>query len=165
MNHLLALLCAFIVVLALAGCKKEEAPGGGAAAANAPATSNSSSSGSNEATPEAELKTMMEGQLEAMNKEDVDGYMTTVDTNSPAYAPTKGAMKKLFDMYDLRATLNSFELVSQKGDEAEIRTVITTTKIKGPTFNDNKVTALHKVKKKDGKWVVEESKIENIAKP
>ena len=163
MNRLLALLCAFIVVFGLAGCKKEETPAGGAVATNAPAKPDSAAS--DEASVEADLKNMMEGQLEAMNKEDVDGYMTTVDTSSPAYAPTKEAMKKLFDMYDLKATLNSFALVSQKGDEAEIRTVITTIKIKGPQFNDNKVTALHTVIKKDGKWVVVASKIENAAKP
>lgn len=164
MNRLIALLCAFVVVFGLSGCKKDDVPAGGAAAANEPAKPDSSS-GSTEGTVESQLNAMMAGQIEAMNKEDVDGYMATVDTDSPAYAPTKEAMKKLFDMYDLQATLDDIKVVSSKDDDAEVRTVITTKKVKGPQFNDNKVTALHTMKKKDGKWVVVASKIENIDKP
>ena len=165
MNRLLALLCALIVVLGLAGCKKEEAPAGGPTATNAPAKPDSSSGASTEDRVEAELKAMMEGQIEAMNKEDVDAYMATVDPDSPAFDPTKSQIKKLFDMYDLEATLNSFELVSTKDDEADVRTSITTKKVKGPQFTDNKVTALHTVRNKSGKWVVVASKIEKIEKP
>ena len=165
MNRLLALLCVIVVFSGVIGCKKEEVPTGGAAAANEPVKPDSNSAASTEDSVESQLNAMMAGQIEAMNKEDVDAYMATVDTDSPAYAPTKEAMKKLFDMYDLQATLNDLTVVSGKDDDAEVRTVITTKKIKGPQFNDNKVTALHTMKKKDGKWVVVASKIEKIDKP
>jgi len=165
LNRLIALLCAFVVVLGLVGCKKEEAPAGGAVATNAPAKPDPNPGASTENSVEAELKAMMEGQIDAMNKENVDAYLATVDPDSPAYDPTKEQIKKLFDMYDLQATLDTFQLVSNKDDDAEVRTTITTKKVKGPQFNDNKVIALHSVKKKNGKWVVVASKIEEIKKP
>jgi len=165
LNRLIALLCVLVVVLGLTGCKKEETPAGGAVATNEPVKPDSNSDTSAENSVEAEVKAMMEGQIDAMNKENVDAYLVTVDPDSPAYDPTKEQIKKLFDMYDLQATLDSFQLVSSKDDEAEARTTITTKKIKGPQFNDNKVIALHTVKKKDGKWVVVASKIEEIKKP
>jgi len=165
LNRLIALLCAFVLVLAFSGCKKEESPAGGAVALNTPAKPESGSGASTENSVEAELKAMMEGQIDAMNKEDVDAYLATVDPDSPAYAPTKEQIKKLFDTYDLQATLDEFQLVSNKDNEAEVRTTITTKKVKGPQFSDNKVIALHSVKKKNDKWVVVASKIEDIKKP
>ena len=149
--------CAAFVIL---GCQKD-----GAATTSSGGANPSSIATKEPQSVEDSLNEMMESQIVAMNKEDVDAYMETIDPDSPAYAPTKESMKKLFDLYDLDAKLNSFELVSEKEDEAQIRTKITTLKIKGPAFTDNKVTASHTVKKKDGKWLVVASEIENIEKP
>ena len=153
MNRLIALLCAFVVVFGLFGCKKEEIPAGAGAATDTAAKD------ATPTTPEAEIRGMFEAQIEAMNKEDVDGYMATIDPESEAYEPTKKAMADLFAKGDLVLSLNSSELVSQTGDDAKFRTVITTKNAKGDSPG-SKITALHELQKKNGKWVIIKSTLE-----
>lgn len=162
MYRSLTLLIPCFILLCVIGCQKGDV----STTSDTNANSSPSTIATNEPlSTEESLHEMMESQIVAMNKEDVDAYMASIDPASRAYAPTKEATKKLFELYDLKATLNSFELLSEKSGEAQVKTVITTVKISGPAFEDNKVTARHTVKKKDGKWVVVASEIENIEKP
>jgi hypothetical protein len=97
--------------------------------------------------------------IRAMNDEDLDGMMATIDEQSPSYDQTKQMSKKLFEMYDLKYELDSLKIVTQTEDEARLECVQTTTKIKGPAFRDNKIAFIHSLKKSEGHWKIYYSKI------
>jgi hypothetical protein len=143
--------------MGLYGCKKEETPAGAGAVADNTAKPNTDSTNSSSDTPEAQIRGMFEAQIEATNKEDLEGYMATVDPESAAYEPTKKAMADLFAKGDLKLTLNTSELVSQSGETAKFRTVITT---KNADSSGSKITALHELQKKNGKWFIVNSTVE-----
>jgi hypothetical protein len=111
---------------------------------------------------DAELKAVFQTQLDAMNKEDMDAYMASIDPEAGVYASTKATMPLILQTYDVKATMDSFEVVSKTEDSAQVRTVIVTKKVSGPDFKDNKVTALHTLKLKNGKWLLTETKVEKI---
>jgi len=111
---------------------------------------------------EAQLRSVMDVQIEAQNKEDVASYLATLDPKSPVYDPTKSAMGKLFEMYDLKSSLDKFEVLSVKGDEAKVRTTITTTKVTGPDFKNNTIDAVHTLKKVGGKWLMHQSEVADV---
>jgi hypothetical protein len=158
-STLLKLIALGALAIALVGCNSDA---GATSDSNSAKPSGTEGATKNDAGAEAELKAMMDAQIDAMNKEDVSAYLATIDPSSPAYEPTKSSMEQLFKQYDLKATLHSCEMVSEKEGEAKIRTVISTEKVEGPDFQDNKITAVHTVLKKEGKWVLSTSEIENI---
>jgi len=133
----------------------------------------------NEALPKAEGKTL-EGQLSqssneieaikaavyenlrAMQREDLEAYLATLDPGSPAFEDTKALTQDLFDTYDLKIELNSVQVINTSGNEAKVRVTETTRKIAGPDFKDNITTGIHTLRKSNGRWKLYISDVEKI---
>ncbi|MNO13037.1 Protease inhibitor precursor [compost metagenome] len=105
------------------------------------------------AADEAQIKAAMQANTDYTNKEDLNGVLSTIDESSPAYELSKQTYKQLFDAYDLQSSLESSKIIYYKDNEAAIYAVMTTKKLKGPQFTDNRSETVTTVKKSaDGKW-------------
>jgi ketosteroid isomerase-like protein len=103
-------------------------------------------------SPEEQVLAVVQQNLDAFNKEDVDGYMKTMDVEN--VDETVNYMKQLFSQYDLKAELSDMKVTKIEGNEAEVSCVQITKKISGPDFQNNKTTAVHYLKKVNGEWKI-----------
>jgi hypothetical protein len=92
--------------------------------------------------------------LKAMEREDVDATMATIDQNSPGYQTTKDLIKLIFEQYDLKYELSDLKVTEKKGNEAKVSFTQVTRKVSGPEFRDNKITGLHTLRFTGGKWKI-----------
>jgi len=81
-------------------------------------------------TPESLIK----ANAEFMNKEDLEGVMSTIHPESPSYALTESMAKLIFDRYDLKYEVENIKILEENDNEAKVQFTQVTTKIKGPEF-------------------------------
>jgi len=110
-----------------------------------------------------EIEVTIYGNALSMEDEDVAGYMSTIDQNSPAYQSTEEFVTKFFDQYEnILVEINSIEVLEINGDTAKVRVEQVT------TYNDSSggyelpSTMIHTVIRADGvfKWVISETVVE-----
>ena len=96
--------------------------------------------------------------------EDLAGYMRTIHDDSPGRAETLSAMQLAFKEFNLSYSLVNYQILSITQDTADIRVIMDTRKIAGDLpFNDNRVTAVHTLKKTaEGKWKIYSSDFEDV---
>lgn len=111
---------------------------------------------------EAAIEPLIMKNAQTLEDEDLSGYMSTIHPDSPAYDTTEDLIAELFDMYKLTYDVKSVKVLSIDGNEARVRVRMITSKISGPEFGDNDLTAVHVLKQDGGKWKIYESIIESI---
>ena len=95
----------------------------------------------------------------AMDSEDIDAYLATV--TGPRAAAAETLLADFFADYDVAYSIDSIELVSEMGNVAQVRTVVTATDRGGPKkFHDNRMVAVHKLRFEHGKWRIFFSDVE-----
>jgi ABC-type glycerol-3-phosphate transport system substrate-binding protein len=96
--------------------------------------------------------------------EDLSGYMRTIHADSPARVDTQNAMKMIFREFTLSYQLVDYEIISISNNSADIRVTQDTLKVAGELpFRDNRLTAIHTLKKSDdGKWKIYHSEMEDV---
>ena len=109
-----------------------------------------------------EVLAVLRAQTDALNRKDSAAYLATIDSDSPAYGPTKEAIEKLFQLYDLRYTLKDARVESISGDEAHVHFDQTTEKISGPEFRNNHLEGTHVFKKHDGAWKIVSTQVAKL---
>ena len=113
-----------------------------------------------------ELRSLLDRQCRFLDSSDVDGYMSTIDKSSPAYATSRSAEKQTLAILKddkLDFSVESFQLLTMGAAEATARAVIVTKKVSGSApFVDNRITAVHTFKKSGGTWLLYGTKIENL---
>ena len=57
--------------------------------------------------------------LEGFQKQDIEKVMSTIDTNSPAYATTKAQVDRLLQDYNLDYRIESLTIIEKPDDEAK----------------------------------------------
>ena len=130
----IALIAAIVAITAVPGCSQE------AKTPNDPAS-------------------VVQENINAMNGEDLDKAMATIDEQSASYDQTKKVAKQLFELYDLKYELDSLKVISQTDDDARVECIQITTKVKGPAFRDNRIVFVHSLKKSEGNWKIYNSKV------
>jgi ketosteroid isomerase-like protein len=109
-----------------------------------------------------DVRAVLYENVRAANAEDLDRYMATIHTSSPSYATTESTLASAFDTYDLAYELTQANVLEQSDSEATISFVLTTRKISGPAFRDNRVTGTMTLRKEDGVWKIYDQRISNI---
>ncbi len=105
------------------------------------------------AADEEQIKAVLQANTDYTNKEDLTGVLSTIDESSPAYKLSEQTYKQLFNSYDLQSSLESSKVIYYNDNEAAIYAIMTTKKLKGPQFTDNRTETVTTVKKSaDGKW-------------
>ena len=100
--------------------------------------------------PAAALRKVVDANLAASNREDIDAILATLHPKSPGYAATKQMTSVLIEQYDLEYKLNSFRYVGRDADYAIARCSQDTTRKAGGEFRNNTVDVMH-IFRKDGK--------------
>jgi hypothetical protein len=115
-----------------------------------------------EAKDDKEIIKVFYDNLEAMEREDIKAYMATIHEASPGYALTEQVTAKAFDLYDLKYTVDELEVIEESKGEAKVKFMMTTKKIRGPEFRDNRIKGVHILKKSKGKWKIFKTVPDNI---
>ncbi len=113
-------------------------------------------------TPEEAIKALIEKQVDAMNKGDVETYLSTLDPGSTLHEMNKALYEPLLSQYKFEVTLEKFEIVNVSENAATIKKVLVTKKISGPDFVDNRTEIEDKLVKREDGWKVNESTPGNI---
>ena len=126
-----------------------------------------SQGGENQAETEGErdieaAKLTLEENIRTLNEEDLEAHMATIDEESAVFEPTKATLEVLIKTYDLETEITAVEVVESDADTIKIRAEQITKKISGPEFRDNRLKAVHTLKKRDGKWKISATEIESI---
>lgn len=110
-----------------------------------------------------QIETTITANLLAMEEESVEGYMSTIDPNSPAYENTKKSVEELFAAYDnFKATIESIEVIEINGDTAKARVVQVLTYTDGSQNYESKGQMVHTFVRSNGlfKWLIQGSVVE-----
>jgi hypothetical protein len=110
----------------------------------------------------AAIKSVLILQFKALNEENIEAYMATIDPSSPGFELTRNVTAKVFYSIDLKYVMNKFNVVSISNNTAIVRVDQTTTKIRGPQFRNNRLLLLHNFKKSNEKWKMFSSEVEKI---
>lgn len=174
---ILAAVLAFVAALCLCGCGKD-APVSDTPDTDSAAVSGSSLSGSDvsdgdeavvsmsdwtdyfEGEDSRAIAEMLAANCDALNAEDIDGYMAAIDPDSPSYNSTRKDAEALFESYNLVATIETATITIpyEGGDEAEA--IVTETMCRregdeeGKSFTAVETVLRHNLVKKDGRWYI-----------
>jgi len=115
--------------------------------------------GSNKNNEEEAIKEVVYKNTEAGNNEDVAAYINTMDKNNRNYDRLEDMMNTIFQTYDLNYQVKDLKVTEIKDDEATVKFVQITKKVKGPTFRDNRVEGVHTLRKTNGEWKIYDTQI------
>jgi hypothetical protein len=110
----------------------------------------------------SDITAVMYRNIYASNDEDIDLYMSTIHSDSPGYNDTKDLLNTAFGEYDLSYFISDVEVIKQNSRQAEVAFVLTTRKIRGPDFRDNRVTGTMILRVEDGVWKIYDQDVDNI---
>jgi hypothetical protein len=99
---------------------------------------------------------LIERNLYYASIEDVNGYLGTLDPESPVYNETQTQMPFLFGELDLTYDIEAWEILSIDRETARIRVVQVTRKIESSEpFRDNRLEVIHSLRKNgEGEWKI-----------
>ena len=106
---------------------------------------------------QAAIDELIKTNASFFQKEDVDGYIATLDPESPEIADTKVMMAELFKNYDLKLDIESVKILKIAEENADVEVVQVTKKLAGGDFRDNRVKIMHHIKKVNGAWKISAS--------
>jgi hypothetical protein len=110
----------------------------------------------------AELKKVMEANRDGINHNDLDLAMSSIHSQSPAFAETKKVTGQLLKDFQIKQKIVSFRFLGSDKDYAVARVILETVKVKGPEFRDNSVDSMQIFRKESGKWKVWTSAILDV---
>lgn len=107
-----------------------------------------------------EIKSVFIRNAEGMQSENLSQVLQTLD--EPLRENNKTICQYLFTYYDIKYDYDILNVKLIDDTTAEVLVNQTTTKIKGPDFKNNKGKFKQLLKKKNGKWFISSTIIEQI---
>ena len=148
------------LALSLAGC----ASGGGATSSPASTegtqapvvtgTATAAASATGVPDPNAAAIAVVTAFVAASNAEDIDAYMACIDPSSPLYSSTRTQMMTTFAQYDFHVEVTDIKVLDVSATVAHVQAVLTTTKISGPAYKNNRLTAVFELHKVTSTWKI-----------
>ena len=145
-----------LLMLSLAGC----AGGGGATSTAAPPEGTQApvvtgtATAAAAATANAPVIAVITATVAASDAEDIDAYMACIDPSSPLYSSTRTQMTTTFEQYDFHVEVTDIEVLDVSATVAHVQAVLTTTKISGPAYKDNRLTVVFELHEVSGAWKI-----------
>lgn len=109
-----------------------------------------------------ELSEVINRNIEMLQKEDVEGYMKTIDPKSSVYEGTKEILPRLFADFDISYEIKEIAVLEKTDSSASVQVSQVTKKIKGGDFRDNEGVMIHTLVKRNGEWKISDSQIKDI---
>ncbi|MBN1668831.1 MAG: hypothetical protein JW862_17195 [Anaerolineales bacterium] len=100
--------------------------------------------------------------IRASNAEDQQAYMATIHPDSPSYTITANSIGEAFATHDLSYQLSNVEIISQDSRKAVVSFTLTTTRLRGPAFRDNRITGEMTMRLHDGQWKIYSQEVNEI---
>jgi len=107
-------------------------------------------------------KSVFRANVKALNEENLDAYMATLDSGSSGFEQTRALIQNLFETYDLRYEIDAIEVVEASTETIKLRVTQSTKKISGPAFNNNQLVAIHTLRKRNGEWKISETEVKDV---
>ncbi|PID82412.1 MAG: hypothetical protein CSB16_01555 [Clostridiales bacterium] len=107
------------------------------------------------------IREVVEQNLKYFEQKDWEAYSKTVDMPEEEVEQHNKELDEMFSEYEIRFDIEEFEITKIEGDKAEVRVVAVSKNINDLPYKDNRSTAIHKMIKKDGKWLFSSSEIED----
>ena len=145
-----------LLMLSLAGC----AGGGGATSTAAPPDGTQApvvtgtATAAAVSTADAAVIAVITATVAASNTEQIDAYMACIDPSSPLYSSTRTQMMTTFEQYDFHVEVTDIEVLDVSAAVAHVQAVLTTTKISGPAYKDNRLTVVFELHEVSGAWKI-----------
>ena len=113
---------------------------------------------------ESEIIKVLEGNILALENENMDEYMSKVYTHAEqtTFAEIKKMLSDLFENFDLAYELRDFEFLSISEQEVKVRVTQITTLVEGENFRDNESIFIHTLKPQKEEWKFFDSEVESI---
>ncbi|SDZ32196.1 MULTISPECIES: hypothetical protein [Bacillus] len=116
-----------------------------------------------ESNVEKEVKQALEENVEAFNKEDLDGYLDTLSSEVYSYEISKKTTKQMFEALDLKASLKKVKVLSYSDDYATVEVKQETkSRMKNEYYKDNVTESVHTLDKEGKKWKIKSTAIKSI---
>jgi ketosteroid isomerase-like protein len=80
--------------------------------------------------------------------------MACIDPSSPLYSSTRTQMMTTFEQYDFHVEVTDIEVLDVSAAVAHVQAVLTTTKISGPAYKDNRLTVVFELHEVSGGWKI-----------
>jgi tetratricopeptide (TPR) repeat protein len=100
--------------------------------------------------------------IRAANAEDLDAYMATIYPRTLVMAATESTLKDLNKQYDLQYRLSGLKILEQDKKETRVAFTLITRKIRGPEFQNNRVTGVFILRMHEGRWKIYDQEIETV---
>ena len=100
------------------------------------------------------IEELIKSNAALFEKEDLEGYIATLDPESPEIADTKTMMAELFSKYNLKIKIESIRVLKVNEDKADVEVEQVTEKVTGGDFRNNRVKIVHHLKKINGAWKI-----------
>ena len=145
-----------LLMLSLAGC----AGGGGATSTAAPPDGTQApvvtgtATAAAVSTADAAVIAVITATVAASNTEQIDAYMACIDPSSPLYSSTRTQMMTTFEQYKFRVEATDIKVLDLSATVAHVQAVLTTTKISGPAYKDNRLTVVFELHEVSGGWKI-----------
>lgn len=113
---------------------------------------------------ESEIIKVLEGNILALENENMDEYMSKVYTHAEqtTFAEIKKMLSDIFEDFDLAYELRDFEFLSISEQEVKVRVTQITTLVEGENFRDNESIFIHTLKPQKEEWKFFDSEVESI---
>jgi ketosteroid isomerase-like protein len=108
------------------------------------------------------LQALFKKHIQALNKEDLQAYLATLDPKSAQYKEAQTQTQKLFKEYDLKYEVETIEVISIGQQNAVVKMIATVKKIKGGSFADSKIVAYNTLRKTSQGWRIADTQIESV---
>ena len=106
------------------------------------------------ASSDEDPRAIIFANIDASNAENIPHYMATIHSKSPSYQTTKEMTEQAFGMFDLSYRVSGLKITELTRNEAVVAFSLTTQKIRGPSFRDNRITGDMILRKEDGRWKI-----------
>lgn len=111
---------------------------------------------------EAALVEVIERNAVMAQREDLDGYMATIHPSAPGYNETRDVVRQTSRTYDLTYAVSDIRVLSVDGDRARVAVTLTTRRVAGPEFRDNRIKAFYSMRQYNGEWRIYSQEIDDI---
>ncbi len=108
------------------------------------------------------VKSLFAQHLQSLNREDLKGYLATLDAQSSKYEQVKQQTAQLFKDYNLKYELKSLEIVSLNGSTGVVKMIATVKRVSGASFTDSKIVTFNTIGKINGKWQISDTEVESL---
>jgi hypothetical protein len=108
------------------------------------------------------VKSLFAQHLQSLNREDLKGYLATLDSNAAKYDQVKAQTIQLFKNYNLKYDLKLLEIVSLNSNTGVVKMVATVKRVSGADFTDSKIVTFNTISKSNGRWQITDTEVESL---